>query len=138
MSKYADEAHTKRGGSLVRVQQHFMAYFSAIIISNDYWKLHVLPEPIGTDCSFSTQYYLCAYHMRDSLKKLNITLGMIGPRNYHSLKDFTAVETLSIGKGILAGLYGLDLLLPHLPKLKALTARFSNHHLDSLQSKKEE
>ncbi|GAA5813870.1 hypothetical protein MFLAVUS_007357 [Mucor flavus] len=102
------------------------AYFSAIIISNEYWRLHVLPELIGENLSFSAQYYLCAYHMRDSLKKLTITLGMIGPRNYRYLMDFTAVETLCIGKGILASLYGLDLLLPYLPKLKALTAHFSN------------
>ncbi|KAG2236344.1 hypothetical protein INT48_001408 [Thamnidium elegans] len=113
-------------------------YFSTIIISNEYWKLHVLPEPTGNNLAFPTQYYLCAYHLRYSLKRLNISLGMIGARSYHCLRDFTAVETLSIGKGILIDLYGLDLILVHLPQLKVLTAHFSNNHLESHQNEHKE
>lgn len=100
-------------------------YFSTIIISNEYWKLHVLPEPLENELSFADQYYVCAFHFRYDLKILNISLGMIGVRNYCCLIDFSAVETLIIGKGVLDSFNGLDLILSHLPKLKVLTVQFS-------------
>ncbi|KAI9266175.1 hypothetical protein EDC94DRAFT_582818 [Helicostylum pulchrum] len=109
-------------------------YFSVIIMSNEYWRLHCLPELVGNKPALSAQYYLCAYHMRYYLKRLNLSVGMIGPRNYHCLTDFSAVETLNIRKGILADLYGLEMIVPHVTKLKALTVEFSSNHLESYQN----
>lgn len=102
------------------------AYFSIILLKNDNWKLRIFPETWNNQLISSAFYYNCAYHVRYTLEKLNLTLGMIAATNFNCLKEFTALTCLDIDKNILKDVYGLDSVLQYIPSLEEIDVDFLN------------
>jgi hypothetical protein len=92
-------------------------YFTGVLTSNQSWKLSSVPKAASNACS--AYYYLCAFHMRNTLTKLNLTQGMIG-KNYSYLGEFKALQELVVDKNVIKSTNDLDSLLHYLPHLTEL------------------
>ncbi|KAI9266177.1 hypothetical protein EDC94DRAFT_603038 [Helicostylum pulchrum] len=100
-------------------------YFSVVLTNSNCWKLQFLPS-LGENNIFSAAYYYtCAYHSRNTLKDLELSFGMIVRKDFNTLTDFTALETLEVHKNLIDGFNDLQLLLQFTPNIQELTVRFS-------------
>lgn len=87
------------------------------LIDNNTWKLRKLPQYDEIVDNVST-YFVCAYHVRDSLKELNLTTRMIGRKDFDCFGEFKQLTILTVHKNVLKGVYDCSNLLRHLPQLK--------------------
>ncbi|GAA5802877.1 hypothetical protein HPULCUR_008352 [Helicostylum pulchrum] len=71
-----------------------------ILLNTNCWKLQFLPSLGENDMVSASCYYTCAYYSRHTLKKLDVSLGMLSSQDIKSLIQFT-------------------------PKIQELTVRFS-------------
>lgn len=108
-----------------RMQVQDWAYFSIILMNND-WQLISLPETWNNQLLTAAFYYNCAYHVRHTLKRLNLTLGMLPASNVSLLKEFTDLTSLEVGKNLVKDVLSLDPLLRNTVKLVVLDVDFSN------------
>lgn len=104
-------------------------YFSIVLINAGCWKLRFLPALGENNVLSAGYYYSCAYYSRHSLKKLELSVGMINSRGFNSLADFTELESLEVHKNLINNLNDLQSLIPFTPKVKDLRVRFATKRI---------
>ncbi|KAI9356426.1 hypothetical protein BD770DRAFT_411341 [Pilaira anomala] len=105
-------------------------YLSVVLMRTSYWKLHVLPKSGEENLAYSAYYYLCAYHLRNTLKKSYLSVGMVGALDFGFLKEFKTLEMLELDSNLVYNLNDLHLLLRQIPSLKEIVVRFANNRIE--------
>ncbi|KAI9267546.1 hypothetical protein EDC94DRAFT_582263 [Helicostylum pulchrum] len=95
-----------------------------IILNTNCWKLRFLPSLGENDMVSVSFYYICTYYSRSTLKKLEVSFGMLSSQDISNLKEFTALKTLEIHKNLISGLNELESLIQFTPNIQELTVRF--------------
>lgn len=108
-------------------------YLSVVLMRTNYWKLHVLPKSGEENMAYSAYYYLCAYHLRNTLKKSYLSAGMVGALDFGFLKEFKTLEMLELDSDLVYDLNDLHLLLRQIPSLREIIVRFANNRTELSQ-----
>lgn len=105
-------------------------YLYVALSKTNIWKLQILPEKEAYKLAYSPFYYLCAYCMRCTLKKLYLSYGMIGALDFEHLKGFKVLEDLYVSANVLYNFDDLHSLLQYVPNLKEVTVNFSDKSIN--------
>lgn len=113
------------------------SYLSMVLLKTNCWKLRVLPT-LGKDkITCAPYYYSCAYRMRHTLEKMDLTIGMLGELDFECLNKFKALKTLAVDEKIVNNFDDLDLILEHTSNLTTLTVNFADNRLELTQQENE-
>lgn len=83
-------------------------------------------------------YFSCAHHVRNSLRKLQVTAVMIDREDIGRLAEFKQLVELQIGFNWLKDVYDCSSLLKYLPRLEALEVQGFQHMQKDLNTESKE
>lgn len=125
---------TDKGISQMAVHTKDWIYFSNALIHTSTWKL----QSLSLECFFhldvqaKSQYYRCASHLRQNLRELTLTKGMMTTATKEqpygvTLQKFQKLTSLVVYKDIVDNLQGCcTQLLKYLPHLEEMTIYFNS------------